>query len=906
MPSPKYYDFSNSQLIVFDTETKDPQLREFGAGTFRKDGYIIGFSLADETGFADYYNVGHPDCTAAERKKNVAYLRDVMRLPQDKVGVNTQYDVDWIENSLGFRIEGNILDCSIAEALLDENLDSFSLDTMAFKYLGKKKAKARPEAICEANGWKGDFRQHLWRMPYADVYEYGKADAAYPAKIIRIQQKLLAAQELEEVFQLECDITRILVEMRRNGVRIDMKKRQEHSDALHKAIEDRKKHLEKHYGKFNYNSSKQVATILDAMGAPYARRETTGNPILDAHALKALSEEYPVCKDIIELKKIDKILSTFIDGSLHEGVAPDGRIHATFYNTKTEREGGMAGTRSGRFSCIAEGTPVTTARGEVPINEVLPGDIVLTHRGNWAEVQQVLDQGMQAVVRLTTAANTSIICTRDHRFFTPQGWERADRLQEVYIVSEQDIAKRRSALPQGCGDVPRRSSSNCSSSSEAAQYRYSHSTCDATTGALRRDATSGVQQTAGTNQARGAKSNERCFRGSSPQLEGDLLRQEGTLHDDSRWQTILRAPARYCRLLWHTYREALSQHNRTPYRWGPLKQRYRQPSDYYTERTYTSRTAPKGSLCPGARAVRASVKPAGVAHVYDLVLAHEDHSFAASSHLTHNCSSPNLQQIPSYDSKEKDDFKRWYTKLCRELFLPEEDHWWLKIDYSQIEYRFMAHFACNAGPDDTSADDVRRTYNENPYTDYHEMIQELTGLPRKLAKNLNFGVGYGMGKGHMSEFFGWTPDYCDEVLTTYHSRAPFVKATMNAVSMKGRAQGFVRTFLKRRSRLTDPRKAYILFCRLCQGSAADLTKQAMVNAWKAGIFDVLPLHLTVHDELDNSMPKTLAGIEAGAELKYMMENALTLRVPIIAEAEYGDNWVDLKDFDKTELIKEIK
>lgn len=53
------------------------------------------------------------------------------------------------------------------------------------------------------------------------------------------------------------------------------------------------------------------------------------------------------------------------------------------------------------------------------------------------------------------------------------------------------------------------------------------------------------------------------------------------------------------------------------------------------------------------------------------------------------------------------------------------------------------------------------------------------------------------------------------------------------------------------------------------------------------------------------MPKTLAGIEAGAELKYLMENALKLRVPIIAEAEYGDNWVDLKDFDKTELIKEI-
>lgn len=614
-----YHDFSNSKFIAFDTETKDPTLKEFGAGTFMGNGDVIGFSLADESGFSEYYNTGHPDCTPAERKKNLAYLKEVMALPQPKVGVNTQYDVDWITNGLGIRIAGELLDCAIAEALLDENLESYSLDSIAFKYLNKRKASSRPQEICIANKWEGDFRKHLWRMNYPDVRAYGKADALYPIKIIQVQLVLMAAQDLMPVFEMEGKITQILIEMRRNGVRIDTVLRDKHSAELKSAIASRKKAIYAQYGEFNFNSSKQIAVVLDSLGAPYKRKEKTGNPILDGHAMKALSGDYPVCKGITELKKIDKILGTFIDGSLTKAICPDGRIHATFYNTKTEREGGLAGTRSGRFSC----------------------------------------------------------------------------------------------------------------------------------------------------------------------------------------------------------------------------------------------------------------------------------------------SSPNLQQIPSYDAKEANEFKKWYTSVCRELFIPEEDHWWLKIDYSQIEYRFMAHFACNAGPLDTSAEDVRKTYNDDPHTDYHQMIQDLTGLPRKLAKNLNFGVGYGMGKGHMSEFFGWEADYCDEVLHTYHSRAPFVKATMNAVSARARAQGFIRTFMNRRSRLTDPRKAYIMFCRLCQGSAADLTKKAMVDAWDAGLFNILPIHLTVHDEIDCSMPKTRVGIEAGAELRHIMETALTLRVPIIAEAEYGSNWIDLKPFDAKSMLKEI-
>lgn len=244
-------------------------------------------------------------------------------------------------------------------------------------------------------------------------------------------------------------------------------------------------------------------------------------------------------------------------------------------------------------------------------------------------------------------------------------------------------------------------------------------------------------------------------------------------------------------------------------------------------------------------------------------------------------SMPNLQQQPAIGVDE------YWGRICREDFVPLPDHWWLKIDYSQIEYRFLAHFAIGPG-----SEELRAAYNNNADQDYHQFIMDLTGLKRRYAKNLNFGVAFGMGAAHMAEMFGWELDYCRSVLDVYHSRAPYVRATVQAVESAAIRRGWIRTFLKRRSHLKDKSKAYTMFCRLLQGSAADLMKKSMHDAYRAGIFDVLKLHATVHDELDASTPKTKEGVEAGMELQHIMETCLTLRVPVKAEAGGGKNWAE--------------
>lgn len=257
-------------------------------------------------------------------------------------------------------------------------------------------------------------------------------------------------------------------------------------------------------------------------------------------------------------------------------------------------------------------------------------------------------------------------------------------------------------------------------------------------------------------------------------------------------------------------------------------------------------------------------------------------------------SNPNLQQV---SGKEEEDYIHTDSyilngMIIRKLFIPEEGCDWVKYDWSQIEYRLIAHYARGEG-----ADAIRQRYSEDPHTDYHEEMGKMTGLDnRKTVKTLNFGAAYGMGWKKMASQYGWNADEAQSVYEMYHKKVPFVKETSNMVSTKAKRVGYIRTILGRRARLASPDKAYVMFNRLIQGSAADLMKTAMSKAYKAGVFSVLYPHLTVHDEMDISMPRTKEGKDAANELKHIMETCVSLRVPIIASCDKGSSWGDLQEW----------
>jgi DNA polymerase I-like protein with 3'-5' exonuclease and polymerase domains len=264
-------------------------------------------------------------------------------------------------------------------------------------------------------------------------------------------------------------------------------------------------------------------------------------------------------------------------------------------------------------------------------------------------------------------------------------------------------------------------------------------------------------------------------------------------------------------------------------------------------------------------------------------------------------SNPNGQQIPSKGDIDKGtDRAISLPEMCRGIFIPEENCWMLKIDYSQIEYRLLVHYASGLG-----SAEAREKFNTDPKTDYHQFVMDLTGLERKPAKNCNFGILYGMGPLGMQEAFGWTPEFVDNVLSTYRDSLPFVFSTMEKVAKTGETRGYIVTIGGRRARLRSKELAYTMLNRLNQGGSADMMKAAMVKADADGVLDFLSAHLTVHDELVCSVPKSKEGLDAVLQLKEIMETVVPLRIPVVAEAELGTDWYNVEEFDYDKFLKEI-
>ena len=262
---------------------------------------------------------------------------------------------------------------------------------------------------------------------------------------------------------------------------------------------------------------------------------------------------------------------------------------------------------------------------------------------------------------------------------------------------------------------------------------------------------------------------------------------------------------------------------------------------------------------------------------------------------------PNLQQIPA---RNKDLGPR-----IRSLFLPEEGHTWGCFDYNQQEPRLVVHYA--ALQNLYGVDDVVHAYMQGD-ADFHQIVSDMANIPRSQAKTINLGLFYGMGKNKLQAELGISKLQATELFKQYHSRVPFVKQLMDSVMARAQDAGKVRTLLGRlcRFHLWEPnqfgihkalpheaalaehgpgiRRAYTYKAlnRLIQGSAADMTKKAMIDLHKEGIIP----HLQVHDELDISI-----GSEKEAQrIKDIMESAVNLEVPNKVDYEFGRNWGEIK------------
>ncbi len=264
-------------------------------------------------------------------------------------------------------------------------------------------------------------------------------------------------------------------------------------------------------------------------------------------------------------------------------------------------------------------------------------------------------------------------------------------------------------------------------------------------------------------------------------------------------------------------------------------------------------------------------------------------------------SNPNLQQLPA---RNKD-----LGPMIRSIFIPEKGHTWGCFDYSQQEPRLVVHYAAlHKFP---SVNDVIDNYENDTSTDFHQVVADMAKIPRSQAKVINLGLFYGMGKAKLQAELGVSKDKAVELFDQYHAKVPFVKQLMNSASNRAQERGQIRTLLGRlcRFHLWEPnqfgmhkalpheealqehgpgiRRAYTYksLNKLIQGSAADMTKKAMLDLYKEGIV----AHIQIHDELcvsveDETHAKKIVDV---------MENAVTLEVPNKVDYEKGETWGDI-------------
>ena len=271
-------------------------------------------------------------------------------------------------------------------------------------------------------------------------------------------------------------------------------------------------------------------------------------------------------------------------------------------------------------------------------------------------------------------------------------------------------------------------------------------------------------------------------------------------------------------------------------------------------------------------------------------------------------SNPNLQQIPA---RNKD-----LGPMIRSLFIPEKNHKWGCFDYSQQEPRLVVHYAATTEPIcfDNSVASIVDKFKDNS-VDFHQTVADMANISRTQAKTINLGLFYGMGKAKLQAELGLnTKEEAEELFNTYHTNVPFVRDLMNYTSKTAQTSGSIGTLLGRRCRFNkwEPaqfgmhkpmdyeeadrtygrgriRRAftYKALNKLIQGSAADMTKKAMVDLYKEG---VVP-HIQIHDELDISVESD----DAANKIIDIMENAVSLEVPNKVDYESGKTWGDIYD-----------
>ena len=901
--------------LGFDIETRDDHLKELGPGV-RRGSYIVGYSFAIEDGPSYYVPFRHEGGDNLDPDQAVQYLRDrAGEFTGELVGANLSYELDFC-SEIGVEWTGaTCRDVQVADPLIWEHHRSYSLAAILERWSlpPKDEALLRQAAdvyeVCPKGG--------LWRLPARYVGAYGAADAALPLSLLRKQEREIEAQDLWGVYDLESKLLPVLVRMRRRGIRVDMDRLRFMEEWSLNVQRDACAEITARTGVNvaigDLMKASALAPAFEAIGIALAKTKT-GKPSITAAMLDSL--DHPVGAAIRRGRQMDKLRNTYCNQVRKFEI--NGRVHPSFNQLRRRKEEGSAeaGTITGRCSaddpsiqnqptrddefgmpwrgiyvadagslgfascdyCFDDQTEILTEHGFVKFPELDPtAKVAQWHKDRTIDYvvpseHQIFDyRGPMVSVSgrfvdlLMTPNHTCVFVDRDGTLIKSKARDYSEWKRRHWAIPTGGVVTSgRKEDP----DVLRLVVAvQADASDRVSSYRFWLKREDKIQRVKYLLTRLGVPYTTGVCEKKGGQtyiSFSRDLRVLQYLDDGKTFILDQLLGLDFECRSVFLDELHF----WD----------------GNRKQ-----NKYFSTNLHNCDVVNHLATITDRRSTLAT-------HQWQ-----PNHKTLGSVSLSYR----KTASIQKLQIETKQYLGKVYCvtvpthmiiiRRCGKVSISGQ---------SQQEPRWTVHWSeeCNLN----GATEAGDQYRNDPTTDHHSMMADLTGLKRKDAKAVFLGLCYGMGgaklcrglglptktaerRGRMIEVAG---DEGQSILDKFSAAVPFVRDIAKLAERRASRVGYVRTHSGRRCRFIRDAMGnydwtYKALNKLIQGSSADQTKEAMVAADAAGF----PLQLQIHDELDLS----IESIEQANELATLMQDVIPLRVPSKVDVEVGPSWGEISE-----------
>jgi len=420
----------NDTIIAIDYETT-------GLDMYKEGHKTVSFAWANHKGSWSV-PVEHPTFTKKQQNKILSIIRKILKKRKiKKITHNVSFEYQWTKAVLGVEPRNFFYCTQLATHVLDNRRGITKLKFQAFMRWGIEDYDVLSKQYIKATNTGFN---NMLKMPLDALLQYNAYDTLYTFELYREQLTEFVGNELK-AYKFFHRGALTLSEMSYNGIKIKeafyLQQRKElvkKRDKLVKKIMSTKEvsTFKKRYGSFNYDSPKDLQVILFKLMKLKPIKETKTGYSVDEEVLGKLN--VPLTNDIVKVRKINKMISTYIDNYLK--LTQEGVLHPTF---------SLSRARSFR-SCIAEGSLISTTNGYVPIEKVPVGSTVHCFDSKMKPVKKTVVwsgcTGYKKVIALTikksSGALCTIKCTPEHKIRLQDGsYKRADSLLPTDNISEE-------------------------------------------------------------------------------------------------------------------------------------------------------------------------------------------------------------------------------------------------------------------------------------------------------------------------------------------------------------------------------------------------------------------------------------------------------------------------------------